>query len=281
MNSIVYHVAGLLRPYQIKGKGRLFHPLTPRQGRYRVPVWGSLSMNLDLCNAQQRQIFMGCLGREITQSIQSLLPRGGTFLDVGANIGFFTLLASRLVGDSGTVLAVEPNPPVFDVLAEHLKMNGIANVDARQIALGDRTGTLTLFVPPPEEHRDYNATIMPRSNWIPASVPCLKLDDVLADRGVARVDVMKMDVEGAEPRVLRGGEASLRRGVVKYLMTEMNGPRLVEGGSSPAALLEILELVGFVPAAIRAGKVARLSPKDLDLNPEHEYDRLFAHKSVL
>ena len=103
------------------------------------------------------------------------------------------------------------------------------------IALSDADGTLRLYSPPKEENRDYNVTMVEAPGWTPMDVPCVRLDDLLAERGVDRVDLMKMDVEGAEPRVLAGGADRLGAGVVRHLIVEVNGPRLVACGSSPAA----------------------------------------------
>ncbi len=91
---------------------------------------------------------------------------------------------------------------------------------------------------------------------------------------------MKIDVEGAEDQVFRGGSNSLRSGKIKHLMAEINGPRLQENKSSPQALIEMLEDLGFQPACLAHGKASPVPVQDWDLHPDHEYDRLFVHQSV-
>jgi FkbM family methyltransferase len=279
MPALLERVIGALRPVPLKGKGFAFNFATPRSGIRTVPVWGRYSMSLDLANVIHRQIFMGCFGRDMTVWACTLLPPGGTFLDVGAHIGYFTLLAAHRVGAAGRVFAVEPNPAAFSALQSHLESNEVRNVEATMIALAEAEGTLRLYVPPAGAGRDYNVTSMPRSDWTPIDVPCRRLDDCLAEWQVERVDVMKLDVEGAEPRVLAGGAEHLARGVVRHLIIEVNGPRLTEGGSSPEKLVEQLVGLGFLPAR-RAGRRAVPVPIDRwDLDPDHEYDRLFIHRS--
>jgi len=270
-----------LRPVPLKGKGFVFDFVTPRAGTRRERVWGDYRMTLDLANVIHRQIYMGCFGRDMTVWARALLPAGGAFLDVGAHVGYFTLLAASRVGPAGRVYAVEPNPPAYAALRAHLAENGVANVRAERLALDAEDGTLRLYVPPAREMRDYNVTCMAREGWERADVPCRRLDAVLKEWGAAGVDLMKMDVEGAEPRVLAGGAESLRRGAVRHLMVEVNGPRLTEGGSSPAGLVAQLAGLGFSPAKLSGGRAVPVAAERWDLDPAHEYDRLFVHEAAL
>jgi len=269
-----------LRPVQLKGKGFVLDFMTPRAGKRRVRVWGDYRMTLDLSNIIHRQIFMGCFGRFMTACTRALLPVGGTFLDVGAHAGYFTLLASHMVGPKGRVFALEPTPQTFAALQTHLSINGINNVLPHMLALSDTDGALRLHVPPASENRDYNVTCVAREGWTAIDVPCRRLDDCLSEWRVERVDLMKMDVEGAEPRVLAGGALRLREGAVRHLIVEVNGPRLMEGGSSPAMLFAQLADLGFVPARLSGGRARAVSAKHWDFDPAHEYDRLFVHYSA-
>jgi hypothetical protein len=91
---------------------------------------------------------------------------------------------------------------------------------------------------------------------------------------------MKLDVEGAEPRVLAGGAERLGAGVVRHLVLEINGPRLVAGGSSPSALVAQLEGLGFSPAKLSGGRAVPVVVETWDLDPAHEHDRFFVHRSA-
>lgn len=279
MTALVERLIGAFRPVPQKGKGFLFNFVTPRAGLRTVPVWGRYRMTLDLANAIHRQIFMGCFGRDMTTWTRTLLPAGGTFLDVGAHVGYFTLLARHCVGETGRILAVEPNPAAFAALQSCLASNNLDRVQAEPLALTEAEGTLRLYHPPAADNRDYNVTCLPRPDWTPVDVPCRPLDDCLSQWQVNRIDLMKMDVEGAEPRVLCGGADHLRRGVVRHLICEVNGPRLTEAGSGPRQLLEQLAGLGFRPARLVRDRAVPVV-EDWDLDPAHEYDRLFVHETV-
>lgn len=280
MDWALDRVVSTLRPLTVRGKGFVFDRVTPRQGLRVATVAGAYGMTLDLGNAIHRQIYMGCFATAMTRWAKALLPAGGTFLDVGAHAGYFSLVAADRVGSSGHVFAVEPNPAVFGALEAHLRDNRIAHVSAHNWGLADRVGSLTLYVPDRKRLRDYNATVLPRPDWTAIDVPVRRLDDCLDAWKVTRVDLMKVDVEGAEPRVLAGGIAHLATGAVRHLMIEINGPRLVEAGSSPARLVDDLRALGFEPARLAHGRAVPIPHAQVDLDPAHEWDRLFVHRTA-
>ena len=271
----------LIRPLTLKGKGFVFDYMTPHAGTRHATVAGTHVMTLDLANAIHRQIYMGCFANAMTRWAKALLRPGGSFLDVGAHAGYFSLIAADRVGRAGRVIAVEPNPVVFATLRAHLEANAIAHVEACHWGLAECDGSVSLHVPRAESCRDYNATLLRRPEWTPVEIPVRRLDDCLDDWHVERIDLMKIDVEGAEPRVLAGGAVHLARGTVRHVMIEINGPRLVEAGSSPAALIDQLGALGFEPARVSHGRAKRVARTDIDLDPAHERDRLFIHIAAL
>jgi FkbM family methyltransferase len=277
--TILDRVIAVGRPLQVKGKGALLNPLTPRTGSREATVAGRYTMTLDLSNAIHRQIFMGCFARQMTRWARAFLPAGGTFLDVGAHAGYFSLLASDLVGPSGHVYAVEPNPRTFAALHDHLTENHASNVREFMCGLADTPGVMSLHIPP--SVLDYNATVLPRADWMRAEVPARTLDECVRTWRVDRIDLMKIDVEGAEPLVLAGGADALVRGIVRHAMIEINGPRLTEAGSGPGALAETLDRLGFTPASLRRGRAIPRAWSTFDIDPTHEFDCLFVHRNAL
>jgi len=123
--------------------------------------------------------------------------------------------------------------------------------------------------------------VLPRDGWTRAEVPVRTLDACVREWNIDRIDLMKIDVEGAEPLVLAGAEAALTRGVVRHAMIEVNGPRLSEGGHGPAALAQTLMRLGFMPASLVLGRVALASWTAFDTDPHHETDCLFVHHTAL
>jgi FkbM family methyltransferase len=276
--TILERIIAAGRPLQVKGKGLLLNPITPHQGSRDVTVAGDYRMTVDLANAIHRQIFMGCFARDMTKWARALLPRGGAFLDVGAHAGYFSLLASHRVGDSGRVFAIEPNLRTFSALQRHLTQNAVRNANALMCGLADREGVLALYLP--SSQLDYNTTVLPRDGWTRAEVPVRTLDACVREWNIDRIDLMKIDVEGAEPLVLAGGEQALTRGVVRHAMIEVNGPRLTEAGHGPAALAETLKRLGFMPASLVLGRVTAAPWTTFDIDPDHETDCLFVHRTV-
>lgn len=140
---------------------------------------------------------------EISQVIEQSLSPGDVFVDVGANIGYDALLGSHLVGPKGKVVAIEASPTTFALLKRNLALNNdFSNVRAVNVAVSDRAGKLNLF-----EISKYNigltTSVASRAGTFVASVDALPLAQVLAADEIARVRLIKMDVEGAEAVILR------------------------------------------------------------------------------
>jgi FkbM family methyltransferase len=236
-------IISLVRPFSFRGKHRLLSMIAPQQGEVDAPVFG-YRMKVDLSDFIQRSIFLATYEPEEVAIFRSLLKPGMTFVDVGANVGFFTLLAARSVAPSGRVLAIEPSPYAVRRLRDSVAANALATVDVVHAGLSDAEGTLPLFVP---AHAGNHTPTMTEagSDSVRVDVPVTTLERVLRDRRIDRVDVLKVDVEGHEPRVFKGAEAPLRAGVVRDIVCEFNEEWLEKAGSSSASLDEFLRAVGF------------------------------------
>jgi FkbM family methyltransferase len=187
--------------------------------------------------------------------IRELLGPRDTFVDVGAHIGWFTTIAAQCVGEDGLVIACEPYPPNVAALKENLELNSAENVRLVDMALGSQPGTLSLGFA-----ADSGATTA--LDWGPCQrveAPMTTLDKVTAE--VSSVTVMKMDVEGWEAHVLRGGSEALAR--TEHVLMEINRPVLKKAGSSSEELYGLLRNSGFktfIPVTQRG--LLRLVPDD-------------------
>jgi len=142
--------------------------------------------------------------------VEKLLWPGMTVLDAGAHHGLYTLLASKRVGAEGRVIAFEPSSRERKRLVRHLRLNRCKNVSVQECALGDRRGEANLFVV--EGREDWCNSLRPPQLDADTSterVEVERADDMLARLGVARVDFIKLDVEGAELSFLQGARLSL------------------------------------------------------------------------
>jgi FkbM family methyltransferase len=127
---------------------------------------------------------------------------GDVVFDIGANVGFFTLLASKLVGATGHVYSFEPLPRNLFYLEQHIRLNDATNVTVRSIAIASTTGTARFG-------DGENASQARLSNAGEIQVQTASLDDLIASALVRRPDFIKMDIEGAESDALRGSAALL------------------------------------------------------------------------
>lgn len=142
----------------------------------------------------------------LTGILQRLVAEGATVVDVGANLGYFALLAARAAGQSGKVIALEPSPTSFELLLANVQLNNATNVSVRPEAAGDQAGNAELFL---FRQANWNSLVdLDETSVDSVVVQVLALDDLLADE--QNVDVVRMDVEGYEGRVLAGMRRILR-----------------------------------------------------------------------
>jgi FkbM family methyltransferase len=199
---------------------------------------GGMAYRCDLRELIAREICLTGGYAPLEQAIVSAgLPAGGTFVVVGANLGFFTLFGAAAVGAAGRVLALEPHPQVAALLRENVGMNGLPHVRVLQLAASDAAGTATLAGFTAEGGNWGVSKLGTAAEGAPSfDVACLPLDQVLDAQGVDAVDLVKIDVEGAEPRVLRGMRDGLRAGRYRRVMVELHP---WEYADFPAELAEI------------------------------------------
>lgn len=140
------------------------------------------------------------------QTALAFAPPDGVAIDVGANLGEWSVPLARAVGRAGRVLCIEPNPAVAAALAATLRSNNLAQAEILPVALSasDAQGKLLI-----EAHDTGLSRLSPSETGI--AVPLRRLDSIVAEYGLARLDLVKIDVEGHERQVLAGAAESLRR----------------------------------------------------------------------
>jgi FkbM family methyltransferase len=238
-------------------------------------------VRLDLGNSGDAQIYWVGLHREdpeIVRVIQRSLPPDGIFLDVGANIGIHTLAAARHVAaGGGAVVAFEPHPDNFPTLTHNLERNGLHHVTAHNLGLAEAPDVLTCQGPR-------------KGNWSLAShgehtfrVRLVRLDDYLEEHPLPRLDMVKIDVEGAEVRVLRGAGRAIAR-FRPLIVFEVCPGWLGRMKSSVTELLATVESLGYtvhsLPSDGRAERAPRIAVADLvGMDPWH-WTNLVAIPSV-
>lgn len=185
---------------------------------------------------------------DLTEFISSRLRRGDVFVDVGANIGYFTLLASRKVGPEGKVVAIDALPSNYAELVYNISLSANRdNVRPVNRAVSDSHGTLRVYAGRP--HNLGHATTAPgqRKNLhFEATVPAAPLSDLLQTDEIRGARLLKIDVEGAEPSVLAGLGPFLEHCNPELeIVLELSPVWWTEPGLTPERVLAPLRAAGF------------------------------------
>jgi FkbM family methyltransferase len=231
------------RGYRFRGKFRLFDPFVPHEGEKRASVFG-YEMSLDLRLKVQRDVYIGNYERTETNLVCSFVKPGMTVLDIGANIGYYTALAARMVGADGRVFAVEPYQPNFIRLDGWIRNNNVGQVRAFNFALGAAPGTAQMF----SAFAHPGAPVMVEHNQPSVAVVEVRtLDSCLDEWKLDRVDFLKLDVDGSETAVLAGARDTLAAHKIRAILCEFSTEWLARVGSSAEALWATLVNAGFEP----------------------------------
>ncbi|HEV7967927.1 MAG TPA: FkbM family methyltransferase [Candidatus Acidoferrales bacterium] len=160
------------------------------------------------------------------------------FIDVGANIGYFSCLMSKLAGATGNVLAVEPEPQNLKLLEQNIRINDLVNVKVHPCALGASEGSAMLGLYKASNRGRHS--LLERDAKLQIEVPVRTLDDVarISGKNVTSWSLVKIDVEGYEAFVIDGAKETLPR--IETLVMEFSPALLKNAGGDPASTLRIL-----------------------------------------
>ncbi len=191
---------------------------------------------------------------EVSLVLMRILQDGDGFVDVGANAGFFTVIAARLVGAGGVVHAFEPEASNFQRLKHNVVLNGLDNVELHEVAVGDQNVETELYINSDNDggHALWNPGAhsfnqRSRDMVILQKTSMVTLDAVLgsfADAG-PMVKAIKIDAEGYEQHVLSGALETLRHHRVPFILAEMNRFALHQAGADELSFRRILHRLGY------------------------------------
>jgi len=197
-------------------------------------------------SAQNAYIAYGVREPLATEIYSKILKAGMHVVDVGTHVGYYALLASRLVGDEGVVYTIEPNPWSFLLLRYNVKLNGRKNIKLYNLAIGDEDGEIAFCysVKYSNLSQVLDEDECRSSGGRPIRVRVTTLDQLL---GEERVDVIRMDVEGFEYKILQGARKLLSRNKEMWFFLELHPSSYISRyGGSVEELLKFLKDFGFV-----------------------------------
>ncbi len=236
-------VLGYLRhaPFE-RGKYRLMRVLGPSLLIELEP--GLFIRPLGLSSLEQEVMLTGNHEPETIQAFAALLAAGMTVIDLGANIGQYTLVAAHRVGPQGRVHAFEPTPSLAEHVRRNLELNGFENATVHAVAVSDAPGRVALHIIEADEP-NMNSIINGSSDPKGLEVPTVTLDGFVGEHSLGAVDVIKMDIEGAELQALRGARTLFTGADSPVLVLELNPKTLEYGSHTPDDLLGLLASYGY------------------------------------
>lgn len=280
MTAIYYFLRGFTQPaYRIKGigLGRICESIRRWASRHapQTPLSidnfrGNARFKCFLREHMGGQIFFrGSYSGDQLTIIENLLDIDGVFIDVGANQGEFSIAAAKVVSQ-GKVIAFEPVSEYRERLLENIRLNDFGNIQVISAALGEQEGFLPIY------DQQENFSDGTRNEGLPTLfasesrhyareiVPVKTLDDVLNDSTISRVDIIKLDIEGAEWIALRGAIKTLAR-YRPILILEIGKETCKTAGYEPEAFIEWLASINYrIEKIIEGGKTRAINPASLE-----------------
>lgn len=222
--------------------------------RVRFQVTGAVQVQgLTLCLDPDDQMITqmilqdGTYEKAQTALLSSFLHPGDTFIDVGANIGWYILIASRIVGTKGRVIAFEPAPSSFELLRHNANLNHCGNTILEPKALSNKGGEFPLYLG--ATNKGHNSILKTSETRQSVVVEAVTLDEYLGnDEG--EIALIKIDTEGAEGFVLAGMEQTLRNHPRTVIIMEFYPTLIRQAGFDPAGLLGRFHHAGYEIQAI-------------------------------
>jgi FkbM family methyltransferase len=272
--------------------GRILHWLalcyrrTPYfRGKWRLTYWAfnrwmknlhksdtirlnsGLQIRCDLDDEIQNSIWLfgDCYERHESEHLRLHLAPGNQFLDVGANVGYYSLIAAHIVGPSGRVHAFEPISETFEKLRFNVGLNSLSNVTLNRKAISSRSGYMAIDRGVPWNSGTASVNIVSRPFEMPEEVTATTVDEYVNDNKLPKVDIIKIDVEGHEPAVITGATETLRS-MKPILMMEINHGLIQAAGFDAVKLFRDLRALNYHGFIIQPDGTERRIEAPIDAN---------------
>ncbi len=209
----------------------------PFKGRYRLAdkagallagdlhevEWiNGIAVELDHNVLTHRLMYFGLYEENVVNFLRRDIRPGDVVFDPGANIGYFAAVCRGLVGETGHVYSFEPSNAAYAHMLKNNRLGALGNWTLEHSALTDHSGTMTFYDTPRVMTRGFaclEGTYEPKDR-IPHQVDVVSLDDYCERKGIARIDFLKLDIEGSELKALRGAKNMLAKRAVRTILVE-------------------------------------------------------------
>ncbi|MDQ3189994.1 MAG: FkbM family methyltransferase [Bacteroidota bacterium] len=202
-----------------------------------------ININVNLNDWIQKQIyFFGWYELEKNETFfwKKLLNPDSVIFDIGANVGYYSLISARSIGPKGEIFAFEPVKQTFNKLQKNINLNDFKNITAENIAISDKKGHITLYTA--DETNIGTSSITDHLNYSgeKLSVPSITLDEYLLDKDILKIDMIKIDVEGSEFNVLKGMAETIKK-FQPHILIEILDEKLEAVNSNKEELYSFIE----------------------------------------
>jgi len=249
-----------LRYFPIRhGKRALWnHAIRPyiawRDMAFRCETSFGARLDVHTADTVQRYIyFFGVWEPALTEYLRHSLSAGDVFIDIGANIGYYTLLAAQLVGPTGRVFAIEASPSIFRVLEHHVTENCASNVTTVHAAVYRERAEMPVFLHAADNRGGttiVKQVALGRHTALEAIVPAMPLSDIVPPADIVRARMIKIDVEGAEWPVVQGFiDLIPQLSGHTEIFVEVNAEALRDQGTTAEEFLQLFVAAGFTASA--------------------------------
>lgn len=194
---------------------------------------------------------MACIGMgqafepEMVELFRAVIRPGDTVIDLGANEGFFSVLAASLAGPAGRVVAIEPQLWLGEVIRENARLNNIDIIEIESVAIGDQNGVADFFVNVDTNSGASGFTTLSRSNSHRTTVSTETLESLLDRRGLSTVDFMKVDIEGGEYGAVFGSRRVFETRRIRAFVLELHPRQLRQRGLDETEFAPFFESCGY------------------------------------
>lgn len=193
-----------------------------KKDKIRINTYGDIAYTL---YSKQPLIWLGDgFESETILLIKKFVKKGDIVFDIGANIGMYSILLSRIIGNTGKVYAFEPDPTTAYYLNENLRLNNCQNVVVLQIALSEENGKIILNKPDGSGDSFNYISKIEDENQKNKAIEAIRLDDFLIANKIDRIDFVKMDIEGAELLCMKGANEIMLAKLRPVIVTEVFEP---------------------------------------------------------
>jgi FkbM family methyltransferase len=245
LNAVIAYLKDFPLP---TGKSKIYK-LFQRQLAEHGPIWcrydGDIDFLADLSDRIQRHVLLYGGYRTERRHKNFMINRiqpGQVILDIGGHAGYYTLLFAKYTGNTGQVFSFEPNPSNYAILERNIQRNGFTNIELRAEIVSDKAGQTSLYLPDSDNTGNGSVYASSDTAFGQIEVQAINPDQLFQEKGIAKIDLIKIDVEGHEENVLRGltHYLSLPADQAPEVFVEVNELTLQRASKSPIEIFQTM-----------------------------------------